>query len=693
MKTRKPILAGLIIIALFWGFNRIVQSQEKAEQLFEKALYTEETKGELLEAIDIYKEVVDLQEAEANLKARALLRIGMCYEKLGKNEAINAYELILDKYSAQKEQAAEARIRLSELTMDKPSHMTIKPMRFGVPEPFELSPDGSKILGVRFDKGQNVVVSHLDQRKIDFITNYEWTSEEYYWTYNPIWSPDGDEIAYLESYEGKEGIHNYRISISDLTGNSRVLINSSTIKYIPNAWMPDGSSILTIIEKDNSQSIGLVDIKSGKFRELADLGGVVESFGRSRATACPSPDGKFIVYTGRISQGNTDIFVINSSGGEPYPFAGHPAFDKWPRWSPDGKHIIFLSNRHGNEAFWGIEVREGKPVDNPFFIRDGMGNNFYVNWTKFGLVSWYWVRMLDIHLLDINPVTGEPVGQPHQLDYPQTGVNVFPAFSPKGNDIAFYKTDLVQSKFYLVITQGSEDKVKEYEIPAGIEPQMINWTPDSLGIGVLAPGKEGPSINIFNIDNEEWESFNLPSSVGTNWTRVEWTGKGREIFYGINGLPGDGAGIAKYDPDSGENIYVYRPDGTSRTNYRGLVCSHDYTKLYFRENNTRSTILDLKTGEKRVLDTRISGFPAWSPDDQKIMWIGQDESNDNKYALFVMPVSSDKPQKYDLSRYFQGNFRINRFDWSADGSKVVFGVMKGRSEHMLYQNIIPADKR
>jgi carboxyl-terminal processing protease len=60
-------------------------------ELLEKGIYTEETKGELKAASDIYREIVDDPRADRSLVAQAQLRRGLCELKLGnKPQAISA---------------------------------------------------------------------------------------------------------------------------------------------------------------------------------------------------------------------------------------------------------------------------------------------------------------------------------------------------------------------------------------------------------------------------------------------------------------------------------------------------------------------------------------------------------------------------------------------------------------------------
>src|SRR6266545_5652543 len=61
-----------------------------AAELLEKGIYTEETKGELKAAADLYQQIVDDPQASRTLVAQAQLRFGLCQLKLGnKPQAIS----------------------------------------------------------------------------------------------------------------------------------------------------------------------------------------------------------------------------------------------------------------------------------------------------------------------------------------------------------------------------------------------------------------------------------------------------------------------------------------------------------------------------------------------------------------------------------------------------------------------------
>ena len=55
--------------------------------------------------------------------------------------------------------------------------------------------------------------------------------------------------------------------------------------------------------------------------------------------------GKIVFSSER--NGNAEIFTMNSDGTNLKQLTNHPSRDAWPKWSPDGKQIIFCSERKG----------------------------------------------------------------------------------------------------------------------------------------------------------------------------------------------------------------------------------------------------------------------------------------------------------------------------------------------------------
>ncbi len=72
-----------------------------------------------------------------------------------------------------------------------------------------------------------------------------------------------------------------------------------------------------------------------------------------------SPDGQTIVF-----ELLGDLYTLPVAGGTATRLTSGPAFDSQPRYSPDGKHIVFLSDRNGAENVWICDAdgRNAKPV-------------------------------------------------------------------------------------------------------------------------------------------------------------------------------------------------------------------------------------------------------------------------------------------------------------------------------------------
>jgi Tol biopolymer transport system component len=89
-----------------------------------------------------------------------------------------------------------------------------------------------------------------------------------------------------------------------------------------------------------------------------------------------SPDGRTIVF-----ELLGDLYTLPLAGGTATRITTGPGFDSQPRWSPDGKRIVFLSDRSGAENIWLCDANG----QNAKAITKGT-NNLYVSpeWTPDG---------------------------------------------------------------------------------------------------------------------------------------------------------------------------------------------------------------------------------------------------------------------------------------------------------------------
>src|SRR5581483_7480638 len=63
-----------------------------------------------------------------------------------------------------------------------------------------------------------------------------------------------------------------------------------------------------------------------------------------------SPDGATVAFSGEYD-GNTDVFTLPITGGVPKRITFHPDADRVVGWTPDGKRILFRSNRLSYSRF------------------------------------------------------------------------------------------------------------------------------------------------------------------------------------------------------------------------------------------------------------------------------------------------------------------------------------------------------
>ena len=111
----KRTLAIMLTLAVSLVLSSAARA-ESASVLLEKAIYTEETVGDVDAAIKLYQDIIDTAQADRRAVAEAHYRLGMCcLKKDDKTSAIQALRTVLVEFPREKEIAQNAKIQLAEL--------------------------------------------------------------------------------------------------------------------------------------------------------------------------------------------------------------------------------------------------------------------------------------------------------------------------------------------------------------------------------------------------------------------------------------------------------------------------------------------------------------------------------------------------------------------------------------------------
>ncbi len=162
---------------------------------------------------------------------------------------------------------------------------------------------------------------------------------QYWWEEIPQWSPDGRALAFCIDHH---------VYVTDLEGGVPKKVSGFAESASSPRWLHDSQRLIITIERDDSDQLLLTD-RGGSWPELLAAGK------GDNGDARPSPDGKFVIYTHRplTDLNREDICIVDLQTGVGGIISGTAGRRCWnPRISPDGKRIIYLSNRTKYQELW-----------------------------------------------------------------------------------------------------------------------------------------------------------------------------------------------------------------------------------------------------------------------------------------------------------------------------------------------------
>ena len=194
------------------------------------------------------------------------------------------------------------------------------------------------------------------------------------------WSPDGSSVAVSTDRHGNMDIWTVRVSDGRVTR-----ITSSPRYEVEPAWTPDGTSVIYVRLDDAWTEHAIVEkpVSGGEPQTITtDTDFFDYSFGGKFGQPQVSPDGRQILFPSQRS-GWINYWVVDRSGGSPRPLAPEEAEQGHARWSPDGTRVAFTSNDNGTSVLKVVGASGGsspRTVAAP----DGMGAISNPEWSPDG---------------------------------------------------------------------------------------------------------------------------------------------------------------------------------------------------------------------------------------------------------------------------------------------------------------------
>ena len=227
----------------------------------------------------------------------------------------------------------------------------IDPPRY--PSDFRItwSPDGRQIAftgpGPTVKSFSSIYVVNSDGTGLARLTTPRGNAEDH----APDWSPDGTAIAFVR----EDAKHGYHLFVMKPDGTStRELAKALEYPDEP-AWSPNGA-MLAFAGTDyegagyDNPDVFVVNRDGSGLRNLTHS----RVFPDSRPRW--SPDGRRIVFVSNKHHNRPDIHLIGSDGTKHVTVAKSPNYDAEPEWSPDGRSIVFASTRDGNRDIYVVSA-------------------------------------------------------------------------------------------------------------------------------------------------------------------------------------------------------------------------------------------------------------------------------------------------------------------------------------------------
>jgi Tol biopolymer transport system component/DNA-binding winged helix-turn-helix (wHTH) protein len=438
----------------------------------------------------------------------------------------------------------------------------------------DISPDGRMIAFSSFgETGENedIYLGTIDGDQVIRVTTHADAD------YLPVWSPDGQRLAFLRHPNG-EG------------GNRRVMVVAPFERLEQDlgqaedglAWTPDGRHLVVTDHEDGLPGSALyqISIETRERRRLTnpDRPGVSDRMPRFAS------DGGRLAFLRWSGNSSADIHLLDLASREMTQLTSDRRPISGLQWGLRGGGFYYVSNRTGVNHLWHVFIHSQKVRQVHQFPIEI--SNFDITPEGTRLV---YSRQIDDHQTEMVEIgSGNDEGRrPFSCLINSSGFDYAPVFSPHGQTVAFVSDRTGAPEIWT----ANADCTQLTRVTSLNELQVGNpaWSPDGTRI-VFDRTVDGQS-EIFTISADGRDLQRLTRNDHDD-TLPTWSADGQWIYF--TSPAQNGSQISRI-PATGGEVETAVTGGASQP-----AVSPDGSILYF----TRADILwrrDLRSGKEEVL--------------------------------------------------------------------------------------------
>jgi Tol biopolymer transport system component len=491
--------------------------------------------------------------------------------------------------------------------------------------------------------------------------------------YSPVFSPDGRQVAYLRIGQP------ISIRVADRDGsNARVLLDGAgDLVY---DWSADGRTIALNLYNAGQSRLALLSVADGTLTQLTSTGW------RKADSARFSPDGRFLVYsvpaTPREPEAEAGVFVVATDGGRLTRIAD----GAYPAWTPDGRGLVYLSDRAGSGGLWIVPLDGGRPSGVPRRLLSGTTGARNLRFTAAGDL-YYEVRTrgADVLVATFDSARGR-LDEPTRLtaDADTDAVLGGASWSRDGRQVAFVRDGalIVRS-----VTTGEERTV---ETTINNIQSVLNfglrWFADERSV-LLRDGASGrPALTRIDVQSGAQQVI-VDGPLGASLRQFDLSPDGRVLYYVHREPVGDDGSavfhLRSRQIETGAEVELSAVSETrAMAAVRALAVSPDGLRLALRDLSADRLVV-IPTGggpAKELLSGPATILPlAWTRDGRFIIGTRSSDAGDRLWA-----VAAAGGDPIDLNLSATG---IRRVSVSPTDGRLLISAVRPGHEIRLVRNV------